>query len=120
MANNFNMNTNKQTFFDEFSQTTISGGFANDTSTFLHDGVPNTTPSSTTFIVTFNNSDNNGGSATYTAQPYEKIGHAIDEKKLNITKFLPMYYYNGNRVDTYTILPIKSDIDIDVVWISQS
>lgn len=118
MANNFNMNPNKKCFNGEFSATTISGNFCNDAMTLNYGGVPDTsdTPTPITFTVTFNNADNNGGTETYTATAFETIGHAIEEQALSITNYAPTYYYNESIVADYTIIPIKSDIEIDVKW----
>lgn len=117
MANDFNFNTNKQAFNgDEFSQTTVRGNFSNDAMTMQSDGVPSATSTPTTFTVTFTNSDNAGTSATYTAQPFETIGNAITEKSLTVKDYAPTYYYNQSIVGEYTIVPIKSDITIDVKW----
>lgn len=118
MVNNFNMNPNKKTFVDEFSATTINGNFSNDAMTVNYDGVPDltTTPTPVTYTVTFNNADNNGGTETYTAVPYEQIGHAIEEKALSVNDHAPHYYYNESLVGEWTINPIKGDIEIDVEW----
>lgn len=118
MPNNFNMNSNKKVFLDEFSATTINGNFSNNAMTVNYDGVPNmTTPATPVeYTVTFNNADDSGGSNTYTAKPYEQIGHAIEEKELEIADKAPHYYFNGSIVDVYTIIPITEDIEIDVKW----
>ena len=118
MANHFNLNDNKKCLGDEFSQTTPSGGFSNDAMTLNYNGVSDftTTPTPKTFTVTFNNANNSGGTSTYTAQPFETIGHAIDEKKLSLADHTPHYRYNDNLVFVDTIIPITSDIEIDVTW----
>ena len=122
MANHFNLNDNKKSLGGtEFSQTTTTS-FSNDVMTLNYNGIPNftITPTPITYTVTFNNADNSGGTSTYTAQPFETIGHAIEEKELEISKYAPMYYYNGNRVDALCILPIKEDLSIDVEWVKVS
>ena len=119
MANHFNMNDNKESLGGtEFSQTTAKS-FSNDPMTLNYSGVPDfsTTPTEITYTVTFNNADNNGGIATYTAQPFSTIGSAIEEKELEITKYAPLYYFNGGRVDENCIIQIKDDVEIDVEWI---
>lgn len=117
MANNFNLNDNKQTFGgSEYSQTTIRGNFSNDETTFKTDGVPYATPSAITFNVVFNNADNNGGTETYTAQPMETIGHAIEEQALELNNYAPTYYFNESIVTDMCQIKIKSDIEIDVKW----
>ena len=118
MANHFNMNDNKESLGGtEFSQTTAKS-FSNDAMTLNYDGVADfsTTPTEITYTVTFNNADNSGGTSTYTAQPFSTIGSAIEEKGLEINKYAPLYYFNGNRVDENCILQIKEDIEIDVEW----
>lgn len=119
MANHFNMNDNKKSFGGtEFSQTT-SNGFNNDAMTLNYGGVLDfsTTPTEITYTITFNNADNNGGTSTYTAVPFSTIGSAIEGKELEITKYAPLYYFNGGRVDENCIIQIKEDIEIDVEWV---
>lgn len=116
MVNNFNLNDNKETLADEVSFTTFRGNFSNNAMCVNCGGVPNTTPTPTTYTVTFTNSDNNDGSTTYTAKPFETIGNAIEEKKLEVKDYYPTYYYNERIVDVNSITPIKSDITINVKW----
>ena len=120
MANHFNMNDNKESLGGtEFSSTTPNCGFSNDAMTLNYSGVPDfsTTPTEITYTVIFNNADNNGGTSTYTAVPFSTIGSAIEEKQLEITKYAPLYYFNGGRVDENCIIQIKEDIVIDVEWV---
>lgn len=116
MANNFNLNDNKESFFDEMSQTTIRGNFSNNAMALMCNGIPNSTPNPITFTVTFNNADNNGGTSTYTAQPFESIGKAIENENLQISNYSPTYYFNESIVGIYTEIPIKTDISINVKW----
>lgn len=120
MANHFNMNDNKKSLDGtEFSSTTTNCGFSNDPMTLNYGGVPDfsTTPTEVTYTLTFNNADDKGGTSTYTAVPCSTIGSAIEEKQLEITKYAPLYYFNGNRVDENCIIQIKEDIEIDVEWV---
>ena len=119
MANHFNLNDNKKSLGGtEFSQTTATS-FSNDAMTLNYGGIPDfsTTPTEVTYTITFNNADNNGGTSTYTAVPFSTIGSAIEEKQLEITKYAPLYYFNGGRVDENCIIQIKEDIEIDVEWV---
>lgn len=117
MANNFNFNKNKIAMgMDEVSFTTERGNFANDETTFKTDGVPYSTPSSTTFTVTFDNSDGKGTSATLIVNPMQTIGYAIEEKALEVNGKSPTYYYNDGVVNEFCQIPITSDITIHVVW----
>ena len=119
MANHFNMNDNKESLGGtEFSQTTAKS-FSNDAMTLNYSGVPDfsTLPTEVTYTITFNNADNNGGTSTCTAVPFSTIGSAIEEKQLEITKYAPLYYFNGGRVDENCIIQIKEDIEIDVEWV---
>ena len=119
MANHFNLNDNKKSLGGtEFSQTTATS-FSNDAMTLNYGGIPDfsTTPTEVTYTITFNNADNNGGTSTYTAVPFSTIGSAIEEKQLEITKYAPLYYFNGGRVDENCIIQIKEDIVIDVEWV---
>ena len=119
MANHFNLNDNKKSLGGtEFSQTTATS-FSNDAMTLNYGGIPDfsTTPTEVTYTITFNNADNNGGTSTYTAVPFSTIGSAIEEKELEITKYAPLYYFNGGRVDENCIIQIKEDIEIDVEWV---
>ena len=117
MANNFNFNKNKVVVgMDEVSFTTERGNFANDETTFKTDGVPYATPSSTTFTVTFDDSDGSGTSDTFTVNPMQTIGYAITEMSLSVSKKSPTYYFNEGIVNEFCQIPITSNITIHVVW----
>lgn len=117
MPNNFNFNDNKSVLDGEvISQSTDRFNYPNDASTLEHGFVPYGSYTATTFTVTFNNSDNSGGTATYTAKPFETVGNAIYEKQLKVTNYYPTYRFNESIVTEDTIIPIKADIEINVTW----
>ena len=117
MPNNFNFNTCKDVLDGEvISQSTDRYNYPNDASTLEHGFMPYGTYNATTFTVTFNNSDNNGGTATYTAKPFETIGNATIEKEQMVTDYYSTYRFNESVVTDSTEIPIKEDIEINVTW----